>query len=87
MVTKYSKNQKNPKFNATDAGIYFMKKTILSLIKTRESSLENEIFNVLISNNQLCAFQTQTRFYDIGTIQQLDNFRNYCNSSKKNIMD
>jgi len=87
LVTKYSKSQKNPKFNATDAGIYFMKKTILSMIKTRKSSLENEIFNVLISNQQLCAFPTQIKFYDIGTIRKLDNFRNYYNSSKKNITE
>lgn len=75
-ISAYSKINSQDKFNAVDAGVYYIKKKVLPLIKTRSSSLENEIFPLLINAKQLAGFATKTKFYDIGTIERLANFRN-----------
>ncbi len=81
-VMNYSKIFSDERFNAVDAGIYFMKKNILSVIKNRVSSLEEQIFPQLISIKQLSGFLTQTRFYDIGTIERLAVFNKMFGSKK-----
>lgn len=81
-VINYSKNFSDNRFNAVDAGIYFMKKNIISNIENRISSLEEQIFPQLISTRQLSGFLTQTRFYDIGTIERLATFNMMFGSKK-----
>jgi len=55
-----------------DAGAIVLKKEILELIPgERMCSLEKEIFDQLIANDQLQAFRTDKRFYDIGSINGL----------------
>jgi NDP-sugar pyrophosphorylase family protein len=73
MIEDYSKNPKHS-FNATDAGIYFVKKGILDYIHTQKSSLEPDVFLDLISAKQLAGFPTKTRFYDIGNMDRLHLF-------------
>jgi NDP-sugar pyrophosphorylase family protein len=75
LVTYYSKDSSDNRLNAVDAGVYLMKKDIISVIRNRICSLEAEIFPVLISSKQLCGLATQTMFYDIGTIERLAGFR------------
>lgn len=82
-VIKYSKTFTHDQFNAVDAGLYFMRKDILSIIRNKVSALEGEIFPLLISTKQLSGFAIQTRFYDIGTIERLDIFNAMFGSKKE----
>lgn len=82
LVTDYSKLT-NKQFNAVDAGLYFMRKKILfSMIKNKICSLEEEVFQSLISERKLAGFVTESRFYDIGTIERLDIFEKMFISKK-----
>ena len=81
-IIDYSKTSTDKRFNAVDAGLYFMRKDILSVIKNRVSSLEGEIFPFLISAKQLYGFTTQVMFYDIGTIDRLNGFNKMFLSKK-----
>jgi len=72
-VKKYSKSKHYHKFNAIDAGVYFVKKTILEYLDDKKSSFE-DIFLKLIDEKKIHAYLTKTKFYDIGTIQRLKEF-------------
>lgn len=73
-VIDYSKMTTKNSFNAVDAGLYFMKKDITKLLKNEFSGLEEKIFPLLISDNQLSGLATKSRFYDIGTVERLGTF-------------
>lgn len=82
-VVKYSKTFTQDQFNAVDAGLYFIRKDLLSIIRNRISALEDEIFPLLITQKQLSGFSTQTKFYDIGTIERLAIFNTMFKSTKE----
>ena len=57
-----------------DAGVIALKKEVLELIPPqRVCSLEKEVFPQLINTNELAAFETEQRFYDMGSIEGLKN--------------
>ena|SRR2546428_4655749 len=87
VIIDYSKTATGSRFNAIDAGLYFARKEILSIIKNRVSSLETEIFPLLISAKQLSGFATQRMFYDIGTIERLTRFSEVFLSKKTYNLD
>lgn len=76
MVTGYDKGNPGPYFKYVEAGVLAFRKEILKLVKPDEAvSLEKEIYPELIKNNQLAAYKTRERFYDIGTPERLKEFR------------
>lgn len=80
LIEKYSKSKKNNEFNSIDAGAYYIKKEILSLIDTKICSLETTVFPKLIFFKELAGYPSLTKFYDIGTITRLENFKTSINS-------
>ncbi len=59
-----------------EAWVSVFKKQILGLIKPKKAiSLEQEVFPGLIKENQLIAFVTKQRFYDIGTYKRLKGIK------------
>jgi len=75
LIENYSKEIFKPEFNAIDAGAYFIKKEILSITDKKSFSLENDVFPFLISKKQIAGFATKKRFFDIGTLKSLNNFK------------
>lgn len=74
-VIKYDKNA-GEGANCVDAGVLIFKKDIFDFIKKNEIvSLEEEIYPILIKNNEFSAYTTSTKFYDIGTFERLDIFK------------
>lgn len=67
-------NKDNPDgMTHLDAGVIAMKKEVLKLIESGcVCSLEKQIFPKLIADGQLAAFETQQKFYDMGTFRGLD---------------
>ena len=80
LIEEYSKSEEKNNLNSIDAGSYYMKKEILSLIDTKICSLEEIIFPKLISIKELAGYPSLTKFYDIGTINRLENFKTSINS-------
>lgn len=72
VVTKYKKGYNDSSLRYVEAGVSLFKKDILILIKERQSvSLEEEIYPLLIGKQELIAYITNQRFYDIGTPERL----------------
>lgn len=73
-VIYYDKNDKTADY--VDAGVLIFKKKVLKMIpKSLKVSLENEIFRKLIKENELIIYRSEKRFYDIGTIERLKEFK------------
>jgi NDP-sugar pyrophosphorylase family protein len=83
LIEQYSKFEENKEFNSIDTGGYYVQKKILSLIDTKVCSLEEILFPKLISMGELGGCPSLTKFYDIGTIKRLENFKTSINSSIK----
>ncbi len=76
LVEKYLKNSQL-RLDYVDAGVGLFAKEILSLIPEGEVSFEEEVYPKLIAEKELAAYPTSQRFFDIGTPQRLENFKNY----------
>jgi len=64
------------KLNGVDAGISVYSRKILDFFPNEEIfPFEFEIYPQLIKINQLAAFVTDSRFYDIGTFERLEIFK------------
>lgn len=73
LVTKYEKDQPDdPELQFVEAGVLALTKPVISSIPSGKVSLEEEVFPVLIANQQMLAFVTTERFYDIGTPERLE---------------
>jgi len=61
-----------------DAGVWVLNKKILKLIPPdRKVSLENEVLPYLVKKREIKVFPTKKKFYDIGTFEGLEQFREY----------
>jgi len=71
-------DKENPEnFKYVDAGAIILKKEVLDYIEANQpTSLEN-IYQMLISEGELMAYITEQRFYDVGTLAQQEDFKNY----------
>ena len=75
-IESYSKLKPDGKVNYVEAGVSIFKKEILDLIPAgRPVSLEEEVFPVLINARQLKAYPTSQRYYDIGTLDGLEEIK------------
>lgn len=71
MILDYNKNSPIG-MNYVDAGASVYKKEVLDYIPgLQKCSLEKEVFPQLIKRNQLIAFPTKQKFYDMGTFEGL----------------
>ncbi len=62
-------------FTHVDAGVTAMKKSVLDMTVRKAFSLESETYPKLVSMKQLACFETKERFFDIRTLQRLENIR------------
>jgi len=76
----YEKNMKHPNMVYIDAGLSIFKKDILKTFSKGKNFSLDIIIKDLISRRQLSAFETEQRFYEIGSINGLRDFREYIKS-------
>jgi NDP-sugar pyrophosphorylase family protein len=81
-VLNYSKSLSDREFNAVDAGVYFMKKDIITKINKNIASLEEDVFPLLITEKQISGYISTEKFYDIGTVNKLNIFEKFISSKK-----
>ena len=74
-VISYEKNSPR-QLDYVEAGVLMLQKEVLEMIPDNAKvSLEEEIFPKLIKKQQLIAFITDQRFYDIGTPERLEKIK------------
>ncbi|MFC1646049.1 sugar phosphate nucleotidyltransferase [Candidatus Omnitrophota bacterium] len=78
VITQYAKNLSENDLHLVEAGVMAFQKTVLGFIPDqRVVSLEEEIFPLLIKQNELLGFVSCNRFYDIGLPSRLKEFEEY----------
>jgi len=71
MVIRYDKENPAPSLKHVDAGALVLRQEVLDLIKEGSTiSLEEGLYNTLIQQEELAAYVTKQRFYDIGIPEQ-----------------
>ena len=81
LVKLYDKSAETPEMNGVEAGVFFMRKEALSLAEPGKFSLEQVVFPKLIKRGDLLGYFTETRFWDIGTPEGLEEARRTLNDS------
>lgn len=75
-VLAYEKSRRHPRANAVEAGTSILRKDALRFLpETPPSSLEEVVWPELARRNELRAYWTTERFYDIGTPERLQTIR------------
>ena len=77
LVTAYSKNGQTGDMVYIDYGAHMFRKQALELVPEERYFPLEDLFAVLISQNQLLAFEVRERFYEIGSAQGIQDFNNY----------
>lgn len=76
MVIEYSK-ETNTGMNYIDYGVNIFRKEVLKMIPPGQPYSMTSVFNQLIINNELLAYEVKRRFYEIGSIEGLREFTKY----------
>ena len=73
-VIKYSKTKN---YDYVDAGVLFLKRDVLGQGRAVPGSIEDMIFQPLVKQFQLAAYESPNRFYDIGTPKRWKEFERF----------
>lgn len=77
-VSFYNKRGENTNLNAVDAGVYVFKRDLFRFFPDKDIfSLEEDVFHKIIETGELMSYSVDTRFYDIGTPERLETFRDF----------
>lgn len=77
LVKKYSKKEKTPDMVYIDYGTSMLRKEALALVPPAEVFPLEELFTELIKREELLAYEVSERFYQIGTPEGLEEFKEY----------
>lgn len=72
LVKLYDKKRKPPDMAHIDAGLSALKKSTLSFFLENEVALLEDLYSHLVQRRELLAFETDQRFYEIGSISGLE---------------
>mgnify|MGYP000335364680 CR=1 FL=1 len=77
LVKDYIKGINDPKFKYSDSGVYLLHKKILeTVVPHQKQSLESDVLMPRIKKWLIGAFEVNALFYDIGTFERLELFKN-----------
>ena len=77
MVKKYDKKHKTKDMIYIDYGVSILRKKVLDMIPRNEAYSLEELVPALINQNEMLAFETRERFYEIGSYRGLEEFKKY----------
>lgn len=86
LVKYYSKKRKIKNTDCIDYGVSVFRKAALKLIPQNQPSDLSDLHKALIKRKQLLAYPAKQRFYEIGSLSGLEEFKRYLkrkNLSKK----
>ncbi len=76
LVKVYDKTLKGENLEYIDAGLSILKKEVLSLVPEDEPFDLQELYKTLISEQEMLAYEVKQRFYQIGSPEGLEEFKN-----------
>ena len=77
VVKKYDKKHKTKDMVYIDYGVSILRKKVLDMIPSNQVYSLEELFTELIKQNEMLAFETKERFYEIGSHRGLEEFKKY----------
>lgn len=77
MVKKYDKKHKTNDMVYIDYGVSILRKKVLDMVPENQVYSLEELFTTLIKQNEMLAFETKKRFYEIGSYSGLEEFKKY----------
>jgi len=77
LVKLYNRKLTHPEIIYIDAGLWVFRKKVLKFIPNNTKSMLDELFVKLIDRRELLAFETPQRFYEIGSIKGLKEFKEF----------
>jgi len=77
LVIKYNKRQKTSGMHYIEYGVNLFRKDILDIIPEDSYYELGEVFNSLIIDEELIAYEAKERFYEIGSLNGLADFKKY----------
>lgn len=77
LVKSYSKTNKTKDMIYIDYGASILRRDVLNLVPEGEVCSLEELFAQLIEQQQLLAYEVKERFYQIGSIDGLEEFKQY----------
>jgi hypothetical protein len=75
MVKVYNRQKQMPGMIYIHAGLSIVTKEALALVPVGQPVSQDELWSKLISRNELLAFETHCRFYEVGSFSGLEEFR------------
>jgi NDP-sugar pyrophosphorylase family protein len=75
LIKVYDKEGRTPGMEYINYGVSVLRKEAIDLIPPDRPSTQEEFYQLLIGQQQLLAFETRQRFFEIGSRQGLDEFR------------
>lgn len=79
-VARYEKGGRSPELDHIDAGLTVLRRELLDRIPVvRPAALDQDVFPRLVERQELAAYLTQQRFYEIGSPAGLEEFRRLVN--------
>ena len=76
LIKLYDKTLRGEKLEYIDAGLSILKKEVLNLVPEEEPYDLEELYRTLISEEEMSAFEVKQRFYQIGSSEGLEEFKN-----------
>jgi NDP-sugar pyrophosphorylase family protein len=77
VVKKYDKKHKTKDMVYIDYGVSILRKKVLDMIPSNQVYSLEELFPALIKQNEMLAFETKERFFEIGSHRGLEEFKKY----------
>jgi len=77
LVLKYNKHEKAADMNYIEYGVNIFRKDVLSGIPEDRFYELGDVFTPLIEDEQLLAYEVTERFYEIGSLNGLTDFKTY----------
>jgi len=81
-VTRYNKETKTEDLVYIDYGVNVFRKQVLDMIPEGRSYSLGDLFRGLIAAEDLLAFEVEQRFYEIGSVQGLKDFRKFIGGAR-----
>jgi len=83
LIKLYDKTLQGENLEYIDAGLSILKKEVLNLVPEEEPYDLEELYRTLISEEEMSAFEVKQRFYQIGSFEGLEEFKNLVEKGEK----
>lgn len=83
LIKLYDKTLQGENLEYIDAGLSILKKEVLNLVPDDEPYDLEELYRTLISEEEMSAYEVKQRFYQIGSFEGLEEFKNLVEKGEK----